>query len=198
MPEKLILATQNHHKVIELKSMLNGIPFEIGSLEEYPDYEAPEETGTTFRENALIKAKSAAEFTGHWVFADDSGLVVDALDGRPGIYSSRYAENDAARIQRVLTELANVPDEKRQARFVCSIAIVSPQGESWVVEGKCEGIISYSPKGHFGFGYDPVFYFPELKKSFAELLPEEKNQVSHRSNAVRKAIELLKSLNIQK
>jgi XTP/dITP diphosphohydrolase len=197
MPEKLILATQNHHKVIELKSMLNGIPFEVGSLEEYPDYEAPEETGKDFKENALIKAKSAAEYTGHWAFADDSGLVVDALDGRPGIYSSRYAENDAARIQKVLTELNEIPDEKRQARFVCSIAIVSPKGESWVVEGKCEGIISHSPQGHYGFGYDPIFYFPGLKKSFAELLPEEKNRVSHRSDAVRKAIELLKLIGCQ-
>ncbi len=196
MPEKLIIATQNHHKVMELKSMLLGIPFELGSLEAYPDYIAPEETGADFKENALIKAQSAATYTGTWAFADDSGLVVDALEGRPGIYSSRYAPDDASRIQRVLDELKSVSDDKRQARFICAIAIVSSQGKSWIVEGKCEGIISHTPQGKYGFGYDPIFFFPELGKSFAELLPEEKNLISHRSNAVRKALELLKTLGV--
>jgi XTP/dITP diphosphohydrolase len=187
----LVISTGNTHKIGELHELLNGIPFEMRSLKDYPHVVPAEETGDTFKANAILKAVSVAEQTGELSFADDSGLVVDALDGRPGIFSSRYAADDTARIQRILTELTNVPTEKRTARFVCSIAVANANGQLWTVEGACEGLIDYSPRGDNGFGYDPIFLFPQLGKTFAELSAQEKNQYSHRSHAVRAILPIL-------
>ena len=187
----LVISTGNAHKIGELHELLEGIPFEMRSLKDYPFVISAEETGDTFKANAILKAVSVAQQTGELSFADDSGLVVDAIDGRPGIYSSRYAENDTARIQRILTELKDIPTDKRTARFVCSIAIASASGQLWTVEGSCEGLIDFSPRGDNGFGYDPIFLFPQLGKTFAELSAQEKNQHSHRSHAVRAILPIL-------
>lgn len=184
---KLVLASGNRHKIMELKELLQGIPFDLVGLDVFQNVIPAEENGKTFVENAIIKARAVMEQTGYWAFADDSGLVIDALGGNPGIYSARYADTDSACIDRVLLEMEQVPDDQRTARFVCCIAIVSPAGECWVDEGKAEGFILRERHGLAGFGYDPIFYYPELKQTFAELSPDIKNSVSHRARAVESA-----------
>lgn len=184
---KLVLASSNQHKIMELKELLQGIPFDLVGLDVFPNVIPAEENGKTFVENAIIKARSVMEQTGYWAFADDSGLVIDALGGNPGIYSARYADTDSACIDRVLLEMEQVPEDQRTARFVCCIAIVSPAGECWVDEGKAEGFILRERHGLAGFGYDPIFYYPELKQTFAEVSPDIKNSVSHRARAVELA-----------
>lgn len=195
---RLVIATKNPGKAREVAEILEGLPYEIVSLADYPDAPDVEETGGTFAENAAIKARAYADFTGELTLADDSGLEVDALDGAPGVYSSRFAPTDAERISKLLDLMRNVPDDKRAARFRCAVAIAEPSGgpdgpgyaipdRLIIREGKIEGIIAHFPKGSNGFGYDPVFYVPELGKHFAELAADEKNAISHRGKALREA-----------
>lgn len=156
-----------------------------------------EETGTSFLENAVLKARRYAQVSGFLTLADDSGLEVDILGGEPGVRSSRYAgpgASDADRVQVLLEKLRDVPWEQRRARFRCVVAIATPDGQVQTAEGECSGIIAFEPRGTHGFGYDPVFYMPEFDATMAELPPEVKNQVSHRARAVRAARPLLEEI----
>ena len=194
---KLLLATNNRAKVREYQFLLDSIPFELTTpSEEGVDVEVSE-TGATFEENATIKAVSFARLSGLLTLADDSGLEVDALGGEPGALSRRYAGegvSDAERIDFLLEKLKGVPWEGRGARFRCVIAIATPRGEVELCQGECQGVITFDPRGENGFGYDPIFYLPELGKTMAELPMEEKNQISHRGNAARKAYQVLEHL----
>jgi len=186
--DTLVIATHNRGKLAEFQRMFRRDSLSIVSLEEFPYFDIKED-GKTFQENALIKAKTVADKTGLPALGDDSGLEVMALGGRPGIYSARFAGEDAtdeANINKLLLEMKNVPMEKRQARFVCSLALVFPDGRFFVEHGFFEGFIAKAPKGKMGFGYDPIFFIPDYGKTAAEISPEEKNSISHRSKAVRK------------
>ncbi len=188
---KLILASNNKNKLREFREILEPMGFEVVSQSEAgADIEA-EENGSTFAENAYIKAKAIYDIFKLPVISDDSGLVVDALDGAPGIYSARYAE-DGRLCEKVLSEMTDVPDEKRTARFLCSICYIDADGEKHIAEGTCEGKIGYEKLGTNGFGYDPIFMYND--RSFAELSAEEKNNVSHRSNALKKFREIIERL----
>lgn len=193
IPEDLmdiLLATGNQGKVTELKILLTELGLNIKSLKDFPELGEVEENGSTFAENALIKARTAAEATGLLTLADDSGLEVDAINGAPGVHSARYAgepKNDAKNNAKLLQELAGTPIERRTARFKCAIAIVTPEGQEFLSEGCCEGQIGFEPKGEGGFGYDPLFYVPELDLTFSELNLEQKNILSHRGKALREA-----------
>lgn len=192
---KLLLATNNLHKIEELQAILAELPFELT----HPAQEGlrldPEETGTTFEENALIKANAFAQASGLLTLADDSGLEIDALNGEPGVYSARYgntAKSDhAGRNQRVLHKLADVPWEQRTARFRCVMAICGPDKVRGTVDGTLEGLIAHAPKGQNGFGYDPIFFVPELGSTIAELESAEKHKISHRGRAGTAAAALL-------
>ena len=175
-------------------ALLGHLPFDVRALVDYPGAVAPEENETTYRGNALLKARAASRLTGTWALADDSGLEVDALGGAPGLHSARYGGpglDDAGRCAWLLEALRDVPDDRRTARFRCVIAIVDPAGREWVVEGVAEGTIAHEPRGTSGFGYDPLFSYPPLGKTFAELSDAEKSDVSHRGRAARLARELL-------
>ncbi|MHB0997746.1 MAG: XTP/dITP diphosphatase [Armatimonadota bacterium] len=194
---ELILASKNKGKIDELKMLLSDLPIKVESLCDYPDILDIEETGSTFAENAEIKAKAVSSATGKIALADDSGLEVDALDGQPGIYSSRFAgpgATDEDRNRRILELMAGVPDEKRTARFKAAVSIAMPDGDIRTVEGTCEGVIAHEPKGDNGFGYDPIFYLPELGKTSAQLTKEEKNSISHRGKAMTAAKKVLREL----
>lgn len=191
---KLVIASRNRGKIAEYGEMLRDLPVEILSLADFPDLPEVRETGRTFRENALIKARAAAAATGLIALADDSGLEVDCLNGAPGVYSSRYAgpeQDDEANNRKLLAALEGVPMARRGARFRCVIAVVTPEGREFLSEGVCEGKISFAPRGSAGFGYDPLFLIPSLGKTFAELGPEVKNRISHRAQALRAARDLL-------
>lgn len=194
---KLLLATNNRGKACEYKSLLSGVPFELVTPAEVGISTEVEEVGRSFEENARLKATTLARESGLLTLADDSGLEVEALGGEPGTLSARYAgENasDADRMKYLLSKMQNVPEGKRQARFRCVIAIATPEGNVELCSGECEGFIAFKPKGNQGFGYDPIFYLPELGKTMAELPLEEKNKISHRGRAVEKAREILKRL----
>jgi XTP/dITP diphosphohydrolase len=169
----LVLATENRHKAEEIRSILKGgIQLELRTLADFPGVKLPPETGATYRENAVQKARAAADATGHWAMGDDSGLEVAALGGAPGLYSARFAGEGvtyADNRKKLLDALGDLPDEKRGAAFVCTIAISSPKGEIDVVKGVCEGSITRSEAGGGGFGYDPIFFIPAYRKTFAEL-----------------------------
>jgi len=186
---KIIAATHNQHKLEEYRELLDDQDLEIVSLNDYPEYGEPEEDGKTFEENANIKALSAEKYCDILTFADDSGLEVEALDDAPGIYSSRYAENDPARIARILKELDG--KENRRARFVCVISIAFNGEIVDSFRGEVYGTIIDAPRGANGFGYDPVFMPDGFDKTFAELSQEEKNKISHRANAIEKVIEFV-------
>lgn len=190
---KYIIATHNMKKRNELARILGPLGVDILTAEQAGvELTDVEETGTTFEENARLKSRSGCEESGMPCIGDDSGLMVDALDGAPGVYSARYAGdhgNDPANIALLLENLKNVPDEKRTARFVCTICCTYPDGKEIVVNGTCEGKIGYAPKGDGGFGYDPVFMVGD--KSFAELTAEEKDRISHRGNALKALAEAL-------
>jgi len=191
---KLLLATKNTAKVREYSRLLQGIPYEIVTLAEEGIYQVVDETGETLEENATLKAKSYACQSNLLTLADDSGLEVDALGGEPGVLSARFAGEGASDneiIDYLLVKLTGIPWEERTARFRCIIAIASPQGEVELCEGECRGIIAFEPKGENGFGYDPIFYLHRLEKTMAELTPDEKNEVSHRGQAVGKACRVL-------
>jgi len=182
--KRLTVATTNPNKVREFQSLLSTLQgWEICVQ---PEFVTPiEETGATFMDNAILKAIHTSTFVDGLVVADDSGLCIDALDGRPGVFSNRYAADDAARIHRVLTEMQTVPQENRSARFVCALALAQRNQVVWTGEGKVEGVISRNPQGTNGFGYDPVFYIPEFSRTMAELTLEEKNRISHRGRALQ-------------
>jgi XTP/dITP diphosphohydrolase len=191
---KLLLATGNNHKRQELQELLSGLKIQIVTLDDIEPLPEVEEDGFTFEENAIKKASVNASLSGLITLADDSGLAVDELDGKPGVYSARFAgvdANDEKNNQKLLALLNDVPEEQRTARFKCVIAICSPEGKTATVEGSCEGRIAMKPSGHQGFGYDPLFIPQGWKKSFAMLSAEEKNLISHRGKALQKALPVI-------
>ena len=184
----LVLATNNEDKIKEIKYLLEDLPVTIFSRNNFLEFPDVEETGQTLKENALLKAKTIAEYCDMPALADDSALEVDALDGAPGIYSSRYAGQDASyadNVNKLIKKMANVSKERRTARFRCVIAIDWNDGNIETVEGVCEGNITEDVQGKQGFGYDPVFYYPPKDKRFSEMTIEEKNMVSNRGVALQ-------------
>lgn len=192
----LLLATTNEHKLKEFRTILRELPFTLLSLRDVQLNMDVEETGTTFAENALLKARAYAQAANMLALADDSGLEIDALGGAPGIYSARFAGRGtpyAERFRLILARLHDVPVSQRTARFRCAIALAEPAGYTRVVEGTIEGLIAESPRGENGFGYDPIFLVPEYGKTTAEMAPEEKHRISHRGRAAEAARRLLES-----
>ena len=190
----LLIATTNRHKLEEFRAMFSGLPYELLSLAEVQLGMDVEETGTTFRENAELKALTYARVSGLLSLADDSGLEIDALGGAPGVYSARFAGVDTSyeeRFRLIFEKLHGLPSSRRTARFHCVITIAEPSGLYKSVDGVIEGVITEEARGSHGFGYDPIFLVPSLGKTTAELLPEHKNQISHRAQAVRFARILL-------
>ena len=184
---KVILASKNPHKLTELSAILSQHGFEIALESEYGLDIDVDETGTTFEENSLLKAEAVMKASGLPVLADDSGLMVDALDGAPGVYSARYGHksSDGERTEFLLENMKDVPDGKRTAKFVCVITYLWPDGRKIVARGECPGVITHEVHGENGFGYDPVFYLPELGMTYAELPSEQKNAISHRARALQ-------------
>ena len=185
---RIIFATGNENKLKEIRMIMADMDVEVVSMKEAGVYVDVEETGSTFEENSILKAKAIAIKSGELTLADDSGLEIDYLNKEPGIYSARYmGENTSYDIKNaeLLRRMEGVPDEKRTARFVCAIAMVRPDGTSEVVSGVMEGRVAYEIKGENGFGYDPIFYLPEYGCTSAELSPEDKNAISHRGKALR-------------
>jgi len=195
--KQVIIATKNAGKAKEFEHIFNQYNVVVKSLLDFEGIEEIVEDGQTFEENALIKARAIAKQFNQVVIADDSGLEVDALDGRPGVYSARYAgegRNDQANIEKVLSELEGIPTQERSARFVCALALVTPEGEESVVRGTCEGQILSECIGNEGFGYDPIFYLPELGKTMAQIPKSQKNVLSHRAEAFKKLQDILMKL----
>ncbi|MCI5958962.1 MAG: XTP/dITP diphosphatase [Lachnospiraceae bacterium] len=192
---EILFATSNAGKAKEVQAMFSDLDVDVKTLrEEGIDVEI-EENGQTFAENALIKAKAIAGMTDKIVLADDSGLVVDYLNGEPGIYSARYLGEDTSydiKNAKILERMEGVPDDQRTARFVCAMAAIMPDGEVICTEGIMEGLIGYEMKGTNGFGYDPIFYLPEYGMTSSEITPEKKNEISHRGKALRKMQDELK------
>ena len=191
---KIIMATGNANKVREMREVLSGTDIEIVSMKEAGIFADIDENGTTFAQNAAIKAQTIRDIAHEIVFADDSGLVIDYLGGKPGVHSARFMGEDTSydiKNAQILKLLEGVPDEKRSARFVCAIAIAYPDRETKIFQEEFEGRIAHESAGENGFGYDPIFYVPERGCTSAELSPEEKNAISHRGKALRKAIAYL-------
>jgi len=185
---EIIAATRNQGKLAEIRQALADLDVRIKGLDEFPDAPEVDEDGQTFLENAIKKARAISEFTGKHALADDSGLVVDALEGAPGVKSARFAgegATDEMNNDKLIKELKKVPDAPRTARFVCVIVLASPDGNEVTTQGSCEGMILDRPRGHKGFGYDPLFYHPALDATFSEITREEKLKVSHRGQALR-------------
>jgi len=192
--KRLIIATNNPGKAREIARILSDLDFEFRSLADCPPMPEPTETADSFSGNAAIKAMAAAAHTGELALADDSGLVIDDLQGAPGIYSSRFAgegATDEERNAKVLDLMSQVPDGKRTARFISAVAVAEPGRLIGTAEGVCEGTIAREPRGAHGFGYDPIFYLPELGCTMAELPPEAKNRISHRAKALVAAKQIL-------
>lgn len=195
--KEILIATKNAGKVNEFQALFSKKGIIVKSLLDFPDVADIAETGSTFRENAILKAESISKQFQKVVIADDSGLAIDALNGRPGVFSARYAgeeKNDEKNNQKVLQEMAHIPYEKRTAKFHCALALAIPNKETLVVEGECEGIILEKPIGENGFGYDPIFYLPTMDKTMAQLSKEEKNKISHRAKALEKLHNLIDEL----
>jgi len=185
--QRLVIGTRNPKKRREIEAILDGLPVELVTLDAFDDVPDVIEDGDTFRANAIKKARETAEATGEWAMADDSGLEVDALGGRPGVHSARYAgadQNDKANIRKLLAELEGVPAERRAAAFHCVIALARPGELLFTTEGRLDGAITTEPRGTNGFGYDPVFEVAGLGRTTAELSPEHKNRISHRARAL--------------
>jgi XTP/dITP diphosphohydrolase len=194
MIRELVLATRNRHKGEELAALLGDLGITIRTLDEFPDAPDVVEDGETCEANAIKKARAVAEFTGLPAVADDTGLEVDALGGRPGIYAARYAGEDATyedNYRKLLRELAGVPRERRTARFLTVAAIALPSDGVRVAQGTLDGVIAEEASGTLGFGYDPVFLIPELGKTLAQLSADQKNTISHRAKAFTKMREIL-------
>ncbi|WP_042459318.1 XTP/dITP diphosphatase [Neobacillus dielmonensis] len=195
--KEVIIATKNPGKAREFEHIFAPRGIAVRTLLDFPDIPEVEETGSTFEENAILKAETISKTLNRMVIGDDSGLMVDALDGRPGIFSARYAgepKNDQNNTNKLLSELQDVPEEKRTARFYCALATAIPGRETFTVHGTCEGRILEEPRGTNGFGYDPVFYVPDQGVSMAELTSDEKNKISHRANALKKLDAVLDDL----
>jgi len=193
---KIILATHNRDKVREIKALLKNTAFNVLTLDDFPEISEIEEHGDTLKQNAYKKAKTVFDITGSLTLADDTGLEVDALDGRPGVFSSRFAGEDASyedNVNKLLKLMEEVPESGRNARFRCVISIVGHEIEKFA-EGICEGTIIKEKRGDRGFGYDPVFYVPEYDTTFAEMDLELKNKISHRGIALNKAIQILNKI----
>ncbi|MFJ8237272.1 XTP/dITP diphosphatase [Ureibacillus sp. NPDC094379] len=191
--KQVVIATKNKGKAKDFEALFTPLGFEVVTMFDVAPNLEIEETGKTFEENAILKAETLSNTLGKLVIADDSGLGVDALGGEPGVYSARYAgdHDDEANIIKVIENLRGVPDSERTARFCCALAIAGPNIETKTVFGTCEGVILHEKQGTNGFGYDPIFFVPSLGVSMAELTPEEKGEISHRGNAIRKlAMEL--------
>lgn len=194
MTVRLVIATANPGKLREFRALLADLPLEAVPAEGMPEVE---ESGRTFAENAVLKARAAAAWSGEWALADDSGLEVDALGGAPGVHSNRFAgegTTEAQRNRRLLELLADTPPARRTARYRAAVAIAAPDGRVWVHEGACEGLIQEEPRGEGGFGYDPHFLVPEHGLTMAELPPETKNRLSHRYRALAGARHVLERL----
>lgn len=187
---KIALGTSNPHKLEEINDMLAEFhPESIEFVLVNGDFN-PEENGKTFEENSFIKAKEAAKIMGIPALADDTGLCVEALDGRPGIHSARYARDQKSKIEKLLEEMKDVPEEKRQAYFICTMTLVAPDGQILHTQtGRIDGYIGTSPSGEHGFGYDPLFFIPGLNKTMADMTLKEKNTLSHRARALKPMIE---------
>lgn len=193
--KKLIFATGNQGKLKEIREIMADLDVEVLSMKEAGVQTEIEENGTTFEENAVIKARAVGKLTGELTLADDSGLEIDYLNKEPGVYSARYMGEDTSyhvKNASLVKRLEGVPMEQRTARFVCVIAAVFPDGKVETARGTIEGVIGYEERGENGFGYDPIFYVPELNCSTAELTPGQKNEISHRGKALRKMKEILK------
>ena len=193
---KVVLASKNRHKLVEISKITEKFDMELVLQSDLGVDIDVEETGTTFEENSFIKAEAVMKATGLPALADDSGIAVDALNGEPGIYSARYgfdeSLDDWGRLELLLKNTEHVPDGQRQAQFVCVITMVTPDGRTIQARGEIHGELTREPAGENGFGYDPIFYYPPLGKTTAELSPEEKNAVSHRGNALKVFYEKLK------
>ena len=193
---KVVLASKNRHKLVEISKITQKFDMELVLQSELGVDIDVEENGTTFEENSLIKAKAVMEATGLPALADDSGIAVDALNGEPGIYSARYGFDDAlddwGRLELLLKNTEHVPDGQRQAQFICVITMITPDGKVIQARGEIHGELLREARGENGFGYDPIFFYPPMGKSTAEMSPEEKNQVSHRANALNVFYEKLK------
>jgi XTP/dITP diphosphohydrolase len=195
--QKLLVATHNQGKIREYMTLLADLPLQVLALREAGIERDVEETGLTFAANARLKAQTYAAWSGLWTWADDSGLEVDALAGRPGVYSARYGGpglSDRDRYERVLTELRPIPPAQWTARFRCVVALTLPKGQTYTVEDTVEGVITDQPRGEHGFGYDPIFFVPEYGATMAELPADVKNRISHRGKAAVRAKELLLEL----
>ena len=194
--KQVVIATKNKGKAKDFEALFNPFGIEVVTMFDVAPNMEIDETGTTFEENAILKAETLANTLNTLVIADDSGLMVDALNGEPGVYSARYAgdHDDEANIVKVLEKLQGVPTEERTARFMCALAIAGPGVETQTVFGTCEGVILEQKRGTNGFGYDPVFYVPQLDRAMAELAPSEKAAISHRGNAIRKLADVLPTL----
>jgi len=196
MPIDLVIATRNKKKLREIRELLADLDFNVLSIGDFDEIPEVEEDGDTFEKNARKKAVEVARVTGRLTLADDSGLEIDYLGGRPGVHSARFAGENATdedRNEKALKLLKGVPEPERAARFRCAIAIASPDEQVEIVLGTCEGEIASEPRGSAGFGYDPLFIVPEYGKTYAELGQEKKNQISHRALALKKAKELLRA-----
>jgi XTP/dITP diphosphohydrolase len=194
---ELVVATKNRGKAKEFENLFREHGFIVKTLLDYPEVEDVEETGKSFEENAVLKAEAICRKLNRPVIGDDSGLVVDALEGRPGIYSARYAgesKSDEANIDKVLEELQGIPEEERTARFYCALAVAVPGQTTFTVQGTCEGVILGERRGNNGFGYDPIFFVIEKKLTMAELSSEEKNKISHRAKALEKLAENIQTI----
>ncbi|MFD7627839.1 RdgB/HAM1 family non-canonical purine NTP pyrophosphatase [Streptomyces sp. NPDC059851] len=196
---RLVLATRNAGKVAELRHILSaaGLPYELVGTDAYPHVPDVKETGVTFAENALLKAHALAQATGLPAIADDSGLCVDVLNGAPGIFSARWAGthgDDKANLDLLLAQLSDIADEHRGAHFACAAALALPDGSERVVEGRLQGFLRHSPAGAGGFGYDPIFQPLEETRTTAQLTPDEKNAISHRGQAFRALIPVIREL----
>ena len=193
---KVVLASKNPHKLVEIRQITDKFGFDLVLQSELGVDIDVEENGTTFEENSFIKAQAVMEATGLPALADDSGIAVDALNGEPGIYSARYGFDDTlddwGRLELLLKNTEHVPDGQRQAQFVCVITMVTPEGRTIQARGEIHGELLRAPVGKNGFGYDPIFYYPPMGMSTAEMAPEDKNQVSHRGNALKVFYEKLK------
>ena len=193
---RVVLASKNKHKLVEISKITEKFGFELVLQSELGVDIDVEETGSTFEENSLLKAEAVMKATGLPAWADDSGIAVDALNGEPGIYSARYgfdeSLDDWGRLELLLKNTEHVPDGQRQAQFVCVISFITPEGEVIQARGEIHGGLTRAPAGENGFGYDPIFYYPPLGKTTAELSPEEKNEVSHRANALKLFYEKMK------
>ncbi|MEJ2719158.1 MAG: XTP/dITP diphosphatase [Deltaproteobacteria bacterium] len=187
LPDKVLIATRNPGKVKEIRDLVRGTPMVFLSLADIDDVPDVIEDGDSFEANALKKAREVARATGMTILADDSGLCIEALGGRPGVQSARYGgegASDEEKCRRILAEMHHVPEESRRATFVCVLALVFPDGEEHLFRGECEGRITREPRGRAGFGYDPIFYFEQAGCTFAEMDRQEKNKVSHRGRAL--------------